>query len=143
MYPSFARAAVTVLLALPLVACGKNGKVDQCNAFIDRANISQAVVELLKFDGDAQQLEEEAKKVDNEVQWVKGVALTDATLVKFRADYAANLERLAASIRELAKAHGSDEKTADLLKKIADGADSPLQAQSKLVDDVNGYCGAR
>jgi hypothetical protein len=142
MFPWFARAAVTVLLAPMLIGCEKSGRVDQCNAFVERANVSQAVVEILKFDGDAQQLEEEAKKVDSEVQWVNGVELTDATLMKFRADYAANLQRLAASIRDLAKLRGSYEK-ADLLKKIADGADSPLAAQSKLVHEINSYCGAR
>jgi len=141
--PVLRLAAAVASLALAHAACDKKGTVDQCNAFIERANISQAVLKLVTLEGDAAQLEEDAKKVDNEVQWVKGVALTDPKLTKLRDDYAANLQKLAATIRDLAKLQSMDVKNAEDVKKIADAVDDVEKEQSQLVIDINDYCGGR
>jgi len=127
-------------IAVALTAC-TNPRTEQCNALVERANLSQTVLKGLTFTGGREGLESDAKKIDNEVAWVQHTELSDPTLVKFRDDFAGNLAKTAAAVRELAKLDGDVQSEA--AKKIVDEADVIEKAQSKLVDDVNAYCGGR
>lgn len=148
------RKIFVALAALPLFvavlpACGK-GKIEQCNAFIDRANAAQNTINALKLDSDdSKKLEAEAAKIEGEAKAVKGVDLKDEKLVKFRDDYAASLTKLAGNVKELAKLH-SDAKSPDKqaaveasAKKLEADADKIEKEESKLVADINSYCSAK
>ena len=131
------RATVAATLALTLSACGK-GKVDECNEFIGRANLSQAVLKTINITGDAKQIEADAAKVDNEVEYVKNAAVKDEKLIKFRDDYAANLAKMASTIRALAKSQSPAS-----MKQIHDDVDAIEKTESKLITESNAYCGGR
>jgi hypothetical protein len=127
-------------IALALTAC-TDAKTEQCNELIGRANLSQTVIKGITVGGDGEGLVEAAKKIDNEVDWVKGAKVTDPTLVKFRDEYAGDLEKTAAALRALAQLGG--DLQSDAAKKIVDDSDQIDKAQSKLVADINAYCSGR
>jgi hypothetical protein len=130
-----------VLVALALTGC-TNPKTEQCNKLIERANLSQAVLKGITFTSlGKEELEESAKKIDNEVDWVKHSEVSDPTIVKYRDDYAGNLAKIAAALRELAKLNGNVQSESG--KKIIEGASKVEEAQSQLVGDINSYCRAR
>lgn len=131
-----AGTAVAATLALTLAACGKS-KVDECNAFIERANLSQAVLKTINLTGDGKDLEADAAKVDSEAKYVRAAELKDAKLIKLRDDYATNLEKMAATIRDLAKLHGAGGDA----KRIADDVDRIEKTESNIVAETNAYCG--
>ena len=133
-------------LALATLA-GCKGKVDQCNAFIDRANQSQTVVGAMHFDSeDAATLEGDATKIEAEAKAVEGVSLKDDKLVGFQKAYAKNLGDLAKNVRDLAKLNadlkaGSKSVEAQAKKLEAD-ADQVEKDSGRLIDEINKYCSA-
>ena len=137
--------ALLGILSLGALA-GCDGKIKQCNAFIDRANKSQAVIGAIQFESDdSKKLEADAAKVDAEAKGLSEVKLSDAKLVKLRDDYAANLTKLGKTVRDLAKlqADAKAGKTQGLeaqAKKITSDADAVEKAEGKIVEDINAYC---
>lgn len=140
-------AALAPLAFLAITpACGKS-KVEQCNAFIDRANAAQNTINALKLDSDdPKKLESHAARIDAEAKAVKTVDVKDPELVKFRDDYAANLSKLAVNVKDLSKLQvdAKDPNKAatieDQAKKLEDDADKIEKDASKLVGDINQYC---
>ena len=132
-----------VVGAFSLVAC--KGKVEQCNAFIDRANQSQAVINSLQLDtDDPKKLDGDATKIDAESKAVTAVQLKDEKLMKFRDDYAGNLTKLGKNVRDLSKLQ-ADAKTgkttvATEAKRIEEDANKIEKDETKLVNDINAYC---
>ncbi|MFO0678666.1 MAG: hypothetical protein U0169_19195 [Polyangiaceae bacterium] len=145
--PTFLVASSALLVFAGLVAgCGKS-KVDQCNAFIERANASQTVVAAVHLDSeDPAAIEAAAAKVDVEAKGVADVKLEDAKLVELKTKYSASLTAFAKTARDLAaivKA-SKDAKGAagldDRLKKLEADAEKAEKDESKVVDEVNVYC---
>lgn len=139
-------AATLAVFGFLATACGKS-KVDQCNAFIERANAAQTVINGLKFDSDdAAKLEGEAGKIEAEAKAVEAVEIKDEKLVKFKADYAANLTKLGGAMRELGKLHKDSKDPAKAAtveasaKKIEADAQKIEKDESALVNDINKYC---
>ena len=140
------RSSVLVVFAcaaLSLTAC--KGKVEQCNAFIDRANQSQGVINGLQLDtDDPKKLDIDATKIDGEATSVAAVKLEDQKLLKFRDDYAGNLKKLAGNVRELSKLQNDSRagkaSIATEAKKIEEDANKVEKDESKLVNDINSYC---
>jgi hypothetical protein len=131
---------------LTLVACGK-GKVEQCNAFVDRANQAQTVINKLKLDSeDAAQLEKGAASIETEAKAFGALELKDEKLVGYRSEYAATLVALGKIMHDLAtlqrdskepsKAEGLEAQ----VKKIDAEADKVTKTESDVVDQVNVYC---
>lgn len=132
--------------AASLVACGPS-KVDQCNAFIDKANAAQTTITGLNLDSeDPATLEKAAAKIEGDAKAVEAVALKDEKLIAFKGDYAKSLNSLAKTVRDLAglqkdakdpaKAAGVEAKA----KTITADAEKIEKDESKLVDDINKYC---
>jgi hypothetical protein len=139
-------AFAAAVLALAASACGRS-KVDQCNAFIDRANAAQNTINALKLDSDdPKKLEADAAKIDAEAKAVKAVDVKDEKLVKFRDDYAANLTKLSSNVKDLAKLQADAKNPAKAAtieaqaKKLETDADTIEKDESKLVGDINQYC---
>ena len=141
------RLTLAIATALLLATgCGKS-KVDQCNAFIERANSSQTVVSSVHLDGDdPAPIEAAAAKVDAESKGVSDVKLEDPKLVDMKTRYAASLTAFAKTTRELAglmKAAKDPKLAADLegrLKKLEEQATAAEKDEAKIVDEVNVYC---
>lgn len=141
-----ALALAPCLFALTL-AVGCKGKVDQCNAFIDRANQAQTVIARLTLDSDdANLLDGEADKVDAEAKAVGAVELKDAKLAKLRADYVANLGALGRNVRALSKLHAAakadDVTTAGRAKSLEADAMKVEKESTRVVEEINAFCSA-
>jgi DNA repair ATPase RecN len=144
---SGALSLVTALVALfslaSTTAC--KGKVEQCNAFIDRANQAQTAIGAMKFESEeAAQLDSDAAKIETEAKAVEGVKLKDDKLLAFQKSYGKNLTDLAKNVRDLAKLHaalkaGKTDVEAQAKKLEAD-ADKVGKDSDKLIDDINKYC---
>ncbi len=138
---------VTALaLALLSTACGKS-KVEQCNAFIDRATQAQKVVNSLKLESeDPAELEKGAVAIETESKALGSLELKDEKLVGFRGTYASTLDALGKIMRDLAvlAKDSKDPAKADTLeaetKKINAEADKVEKQESEVVDQVNLYC---
>lgn len=140
---------VSFPLVIALVALGTTtackGKVEQCNAFIERANQSQTTIGAMKFESeDAAQLDGDATKIEAEAKAVEGVKLKDEKLVALQQSYGKNLNDLAKNVRDLAKLHaalkaGKPDVEAQAKKLEAD-ADKVGKDSDKLIDDINKYC---
>lgn len=143
MQRSTALVFVVGALSLGLGAC--KGKVEQCNAFIDRANQSQSVINGLQLDtDDPKKLDTDATKIETEAKAVTAVQLKDEKLVKFRDDYGSNLTKLGKNVRDLSKLQ-ADAKTgkttvAAEAKRIEEDANKIEKDETKLVNDINQYC---
>lgn len=138
----------TSLAALALVALGATGckgKVEQCNAFIERANQAQTSIGAMKFESEeSAQLEADAMKIDGEAKAIEGVKLKDDKLLGFQKSYAKNLGDLAKNVRDLAKLHaalkaGKTDVEAQA-KKLESDADKVGKDSDKLIDEINKYC---
>jgi hypothetical protein len=140
--------ASPLALALALAAfatTGCRGKVEQCNAFIQRANESQKTIEAMRFESEeAAQLEGDAAKIEAEGKAVEGVKLKDDKLVTLQKAYGKNLGDLAKNVRDLAKLHAAlkagktdlDPQT----KKLEADAEKVSKDSDRLIDDINKYC---
>jgi hypothetical protein len=128
-----------------LSAC--KSKIEQCNAFVDKANGAQKVVQSLKLDSeDAAELEKVASSVDAEANSFKTLELKDEKLLEYRTKYADTLLALGKIAREAAeiqkdakdpsKAAGLEAKA----KKLADDAKAVEKSESDVVDALNQYC---
>jgi hypothetical protein len=141
-----ADALVTLVALVSLAGCDRKAK--ECSAFIEHANKAQAVVGTLQFRGeDANKLEADAAQIDAEAKRLEAVPLEDPKLVKLRADYAANLQKLAKAVRDLAKLRTDakpDGAAALAARASAVGADADAveKAQTQIVSDINDYCHA-
>ncbi|HKQ68482.1 MAG TPA: hypothetical protein VJT73_04045 [Polyangiaceae bacterium] len=143
-YAPILTVAVFALSLLP--GCGKS-KIDQCNAFIERANQSQNVINALKLDSDdPKELEQGAAKVESEAKTLAAVELKDEKLVGFRTDYSGSLNSLAKIVHDLATAQkdSKDPSKAKAVeaqsKKLEADADKLGKAESILIDQINVYC---
>jgi hypothetical protein len=132
------------LLLLP--ACGKS-KLEQCNAFVDRATQAQNVVNGLKLDSEnVVELEKGASAIEAEAKAFSALELKDEKLVGYRAAYAGTLEQLAKILHDLSalQKDSKDPAKADSLeaetKKIDAEADKVEKSESDVVDQVNQYC---
>lgn len=137
--------STSLFFAISVAACGPS-KVEQCNAFIDKANHSQTVLAALKLESeDPKVLDGEAVKIDAEAKAVGSVDLKDEKLSKFRNEYAENLKKLATNVRDLAKlqATAKDPKATNIesqAKKIEGDAQKIEKDEERLVGDINQYC---
>lgn len=134
------------VLALAAVGCGKS-KVDQCNAFIERANKAQTVLSGLSYDGDdPAKFEKEAATIEAEAKAVGEVNVADEKLVSLRNEYGASLGKLAKVTRDIAavakdaKVPAKAASVEAQMKKLELEADKLEKDESKLVDQVNAYC---
>ena len=139
------RTALLVAAVATLATTGCKGKVEQCNAFIERANQAQTSVGAMKFESEeSAQLEADAAKIEGEAKAVEGVKLKDDKLLAFQKSYAKNLGDLAKNVRDLAKLHaalkaGKTDVEAQA-KKLEGDADKVGKDSDKLIDDINKYC---
>ncbi len=137
---------LVVACSLLSAACGKS-KIEQCNAFVDRANQAQTVINGLKLESDdAALLEKGAASVEAEAKAFAALELKDEKLVGFRTTYAATLDSLGKIMHELAglQKDAKDPAKADAIeaqsKKIDQEADKVEKSESDVVDQVNVYC---
>jgi hypothetical protein len=142
------KAFTLFLLAAATLGLGAcKGKVEQCNAFVDRANQAQTVINALKLDSeDAAQLEKDALSIETEAKAFGALDLKDEKLVGYRSAYAGTLVSLGKIIHDLAtlqrdskepsKAEGLEAQ----VKKIDAEADKVTKTESDLVDQLNVYC---
>ncbi len=137
---------LVIAASLVLGACGKS-KVEQCNAFVDRASQAQTVINGLKLESDdAALLEKGAASVEDEAKKFAALELKDEKLVGFRAAYATTLDSLAKIMHELAglQKDAKDPAKSDAIeaqsKKIDQEAEKVEKAESDVVDQVNVYC---
>ena len=135
-----------LLLTVSLAACGK-GKIEQCNAFIDRASKAQAAITALNLaSDDKKELEKGATKIDAEAKAFATVEVKDEKLVGFRTAYAQTLESMSKIMTDLAAAQADAadaskaEATAAKVKTLVESAEALEKSESALVDQINGYC---
>ena len=143
------RISSLVLLSLPLAltACGKS-KIEQCNAFIDRASKAQATVNGLNLTSDDhKELEKGAAAIETEAKSFGTFELKDEKLLGFRDAYGKTLADLGKIMADLAAAQteaADASKAADAAAKVKglmSSADALEKSESSLVDQINQYCG--
>lgn len=135
-----------LLLCLALAACGKN-KIEQCNAFIDRATKAQTVINALNLASeDQKELEKDAATIDAEAKGFGSFEVHDEKLIGFRAAYAGTLSEMGKIMANLAaaQAQASDpaqsEAAATKIKALVQQAEALEKSESTLVDQINLYC---
>lgn len=147
---AFAGVCARVLLTTILVGMGTTGckgKVEQCNAFIERANQSQAELERLPLVvDDSAKIQADAAKIEAEARAIGAIPLKDDKLAKLRDEYAGTLVKLARSVREIGRPLG-ETKPPSLqaqAKQLQADVQKIEQEQIRLVGEINLYCsGAR
>jgi hypothetical protein len=137
---------VLSLLCLSLTACGKS-KVEQCNAFIDRASKAQSAVNGLNLaTDDKKELEKGAAAIDVEAKAFGSVEVKDEKLAGFRDAYGKILADLGKILGDLAtaQAEAADaakaEAAAAKVKTLVASAEALEKSESTLVDQINQYC---
>jgi hypothetical protein len=140
LLPSF------LLLCLSLTACGKS-KVEQCNAFIDRASKAQSAVNGLNLaTDDKKELEKGAAAIDVEAKAFAAVEVKDEKLAGFRDSYGKILADLGKILGDLAAAQADAadaakaEAAATKVKTLVASAEALEKSESTLVDQINQYC---
>jgi major membrane immunogen (membrane-anchored lipoprotein) len=140
------KLAFVVVVASVLPACGKS-KVEQCNAFVDRATQSQKIINGLKLESeDVAELEKGAASIEAEAKAFESLELKDEKLIGFRSQYGATLGSLGKILRDLAalQKDAKDPAKAAALeaqtKAIDAEADKVEKQESDVVDQVNVYC---
>jgi len=135
-----------MLLALALPACGKS-KVEQCNAFIDRATKAQSAVNGLNLASeDKKELEKGAAAIEVEAKAFSAVEVKDEKLAGFRDAYGKILSDLGKILADLgaAQAEAADaskaEAAAAKVKTLVASAEALEKSESALVDQINQYC---
>jgi hypothetical protein len=135
-----------LLLCLSLSACGKS-KVEQCNAFIDRAGKAQAAVNGLNLaTDDKKELEKGSAAIEVEAKAFAAVEVKDEKLAGFRDAYGKILSDLGKILGELAvaQAEAADaakaEAAATKVKTLVGSAEALEKSESALVDQINQYC---
>jgi hypothetical protein len=135
-----------LLLSLSLTACGKS-KIEQCNAFIDRAGKAQAAINALKLDSDDKaELEKGAATIDAEAKSFATFEVKDEKLVGFRAAYSGTLAEMSKIVGNLASAQAEAaepakaEAAAVKIKTLVESAQALEKSESALVDQINQYC---
>jgi major membrane immunogen (membrane-anchored lipoprotein) len=138
-----------LLLSLTLCACGKS-KIEQCNAFIDRAGKAQAAINALNLaSDDRKELEKGAATIDAEAKSFATFELKDEKLVGFRTSYANTLGEMGKIMGNLAAAQAEAaepakaEAAAAKVKGLVESAEALEKSESALVDQINGYCGGK
>lgn len=138
--------SASLLLALSVSACGKS-KVEQCNAFIDRATKAQSAVNGLNLSSDDQkELEKGAAAIDGEAKAFATVEVKDEKLAGFRDAYGKILSDLGKILTDLASAQADAadaskaEAAAAKVKTLVASAEALEKSESNLVDEINQYC---
>ncbi len=136
----------SLLLCLSLTACGKS-KVEQCNAFIDRASKAQSAVNGLNLaTDDKKELEKGAAAIDVGAKAFASVEVKDEKLAGFRDSYGKILTDLGKILGDLAaaQAEAADaakaEAAATKVKTLVASAEALEKSESTLVDQINQYC---
>lgn len=142
----FSNIVAVLVACVVLPACGKS-KVEQCNAFVDRATKAQNVVSGLKLDSDDPAvLDKGATTIEAEAKSFGTLELKDEKLIGFRTSYADTLNALGKIMHDLSglqKDAKDPSKAAGLeaeMKKVTDAADKVTKQESDLVDQLNAYC---
>ena len=140
------RISSILLLSLSLSACGKS-KIEQCNAFIDRAGTAQAAINKLNLaSDDRKELETGAATIDAEAKAFATFEVKDEKLVGFRTAYANTLAEMGKIMGNLAAAQAEAaepakaEATATKVKSLVESAEALEKSESALVDQINQYC---
>jgi hypothetical protein len=121
------------------LASGCDNKIEQCNAFIDQANAAQSAFVALEAAAlNPETLKGRVKQIDESIEKLKGVELKDEKLKGFRDDYVSGLEVYS---KGLTKMSSLEKDNVDDFNKLVDELNAAADKESKLVDDVNGYCG--
>lgn len=136
-----------VSVSLALAACGPS-KVQQCNAFVEKANKIQAQMDKVSAMAKPAEIEKFASDLEAQSQDLLKLDLKDEKLAGFRKDYSEALGRVAKLLKDKAsiekQLEGADEaKLKDLQAKdkaVEEGFDKEIKGESKLVDDINKYC---
>lgn len=130
--------AVGLSLALVLAA-GCDGKVGQCNAFVDEANDSQnAYVALEAAIQSPASIKQKTDQLDASSKKMKDLKLSDAKLKDFRDRYAKQTDDFSAGLKKLASLQGK-EGTAESAR-IGKDLDDLAEKQDKLIAEINLYC---
>jgi hypothetical protein len=134
------------LLCLSVSACGKS-KVEQCNAFIDRATKAQNAVNGLNLaTDDKKELEKGASAIEVEAKAFSAVEVKDEKLAGFRDAYGKILADLGKILSDLATAQADAadaskaEAAATKVKTLVASAEALEKSESSLVDQINQYC---
>lgn len=136
----FRPALAATLIGLALVGCGPS-KVDQCNALVDAGNKSQsAFVALQAAMLNEASFQTRIDKIDEHAKAVRGVQVADPKLVDMRDRYAGGLEEYAKIMKNM-KPILKDDAKVDTLNKHIDELNAVSDKESKLIDEINGYCG--
>jgi hypothetical protein len=143
------RIQAILLLTVSLSACGKS-KIEQCNAFIDRAGKAQAAITALNLASeDRSELEKGAATIDAEAKAFATLELKDEKLIGFRTAYANTLSETGKIMSNLAaaQAEAADpakaEAAAAKAKSLVASAEALEKSESALVDQINDYCGGK
>ncbi len=138
--------SAVALLCVALSACGKS-KVEQCNAFIDRATKAQSAVNGLNLaSDDKKELEKGAAAIEVEAKAFASVEVKDEKLAGFRDAYGKILSDLGKILSDLAvaQAEAADaskaEAAATKVKTLVSSAEALEKSESSLVDQINQYC---
>ncbi len=113
-------------------------KVLQCNGLIDVINEAQGPLNAPSAGG-SNALEKLATALEGASEKIRAIELTDDKLIEFRADYAKMVDDLVAAAKESASALESSDlkRTAAAAKKMKEFG----PRETKLVDEINAYCG--
>lgn len=135
-----------LVVGVALPACGKS-KVEQCNAFIDRATKAQSAINALNLGtDDRKELEKGAAAIEAEAKALGSVELKDQKLLGFRDGYAKTLADLGKITSDLAaaQAEAADPTKAEAamtkVKGLVGSAEGLEKSESTLVDQINQYC---
>lgn len=130
---------LVAFFALGVAGCGPS-KVDQCNAFVDEGNKSQAAfVALQAALLNATTLQTRIDKIDGSAKAIRAVKLEDAKLIGMRDRYATGLDSYSKILTQMKPILKDDTKTDELNKNI-DKLNEISGAEGKLIDEINAYC---
>ena len=136
------RALWVGIIALLCSGCGKS-KIDQCNAFIDEGNKSQnAFVAIEAAMLNAESFKKRTDQIDASMKALKAVELPDAKLAGMRDKYVEGLQGFSTTLAKLVAMAKDPSKEADV-DKLEKEIETISDKESKLIDEINAYCGGK
>lgn len=136
------RALWAVSIALLCAGCGKS-KIDQCNAFIEEGNKSQnafVAIEAAMLNPDS--FKKRTDQIEASVKTLKAIELPDAKLAEMRNRYVEGLQGFSTSLTKVMEMSKDPAKAADA-DKLEKELDAIGDKESKLIDEINAYCGGK
>lgn len=136
------RALWVGIIALLCSGCGKS-KIDQCNAFIDEGNKSQnAFVAIEAAMLNAESFKKRTDQIDASIKALKAVELPDTKLAGMRDQYVEGLQGFSTTLAKVVAMAKDPSKEADV-DKLEKDIETISDKESKLIDEINAYCGGK